>query len=368
MQNLSSKRVLIFSLFYYPKYIGGAEIAIKEITDRIKSEEIQFDMITLRKGNLEYEKLGNVNVYRIGNYKIFYPLFALIKAIELNRNNKYDIVWSMMASYAGLAGYLFKILKPKINFILTLQEGEFGKVKLIKPIISRVIKSADLIQVISNFLGDWAREMGSRSEIIVVPNAVDVEMFSRKDSIATINRKSDEYLLITTSRLVKKNAVEDIIDSLTYLPANIKLLILGTGKLESELKNKVNNLKLGDRVNFLGYISHSEMPKYLHSSDIFIRPALSEGFGNSYIEAMASGIPVIATPVGGIVDFLKDGETGLFCEIRNPKSIAQKVEKLLKDKESCEYIVRNAYEMVKNKYDWNIIANDMKNKVFLRII
>jgi glycosyltransferase involved in cell wall biosynthesis len=110
------------------------------------------------------------------------------------------------------------------------------------------------------------------------------------------------------------------------------------------------------------------MSKYLHASDIFIRPSLSEGFGNSFIEAMASRVPVIATPVGGIIDFLKDGETGLFCEVKNPKSIAQKVEKLIKDKESREYIVRNAYEMVKNKYDWNIIANDMKNKVFLKMI
>lgn len=360
-----AKRILIFSLSYYPRYIGGAEIAIKEITDRIPSSELDFDMITMRKGDKSFERIGNINVYRIGNYKLLYPLLALIKAIKLNKINKYNMVWSMMASYAGFVGYLFKRLNPKINFILTLQEGEFGKISLIKPIVSQIIRSADIIQAISKFLEDWARKMGSRSEIVVIPNAVDFKLFSNENSI---KRESNEINLITSSRLVKKNAVEDIIDSLGYLPENIKLLILGTGKLEKYLKNKVNKLSLSQRVTFLGYIPHKDMSKYLHESDIFIRPSLSEGFGNSFIEAMAARIPVIATPVGGIVDFLKDGETGLFCEVKNPRSIAQKVEKLLKDKESHDYIVRNAYEMVKSRYDWSIIANDMKNKVFLRII
>jgi glycosyltransferase involved in cell wall biosynthesis len=102
------------------------------------------------------------------------------------------------------------------------------------------------------------------------------------------------------------------------------------------------------------------MVQYLQASDIFIRPSLSEGFGNSFIEAMASGIPVIATPVGGIVDFLTDGETGLFCEVKNPRSIAQKVEKLIKDRESREYIVKNAKKMVEEDYAWTNIVGEMK--------
>jgi glycosyltransferase involved in cell wall biosynthesis len=365
MQNLKPKRILIFSLFYYPKYIGGAEIAIKEITDRINSNDIQFDMITLKKGEREFEQIGNINVYRIGNLKLLYPFLAFWQAIKLNKKNNYDCIWSMMSSYAGLAGYLFKRFNSKIKFILTLQEGEFNKIRFIKPIVKRIIRSSDIIQVISNFLGDWAREMGFKKEIIVIPNAVDLQLFSNNNYSRD---KSEDVNLITTSRLVRKNAIGDIIDSLIYLPQNVKLLIIGIGDLENSLKKKVKILNLADRVKFLGYISHNDLPKYLQASDIFIRPSLSEGFGNSFIEAMATKIPVIATSVGGIVDFLKDGDTGLFCEIKNPKSIAQKVEKLLKDKESRDYIVRNAYEMVKNKYDWNIIANDMKNKVFLKMI
>ena len=238
-----------------------------------------------------------------------------------------------------------------------------------------IFTKADHIQTISNYLADWARDMKATCPITVIPNAVDFDHFSKHKTLEEenelkkrLNKRENDIFLITTSRLVVKNAVEDIIDSLIYLSDNVKLLILGQGYQEKELKDKVEKLGLNDRVNFLGYISHKDMPIYLHISDIFIRPSLSEGFGNSYIEAMSTGIPTIATPVGGIVDFLRDGETGLFCDIKSPKSIAQKVEKLIKDKESREYIVRNASEMVKEKYEWNIIANDMRNKVFFNII
>ena len=113
------------------------------------------------------------------------------------------------------------------------------------------------------------------------------------------------------------------------------------------------------------------MPKYLKVSDIFIRPSRSEGLGNSFLEAMAAGIPVIATPVGGIPDFLLDPAknpdhepTGYFCEVDNPQSIATQVNKILSDEALRTRIIRNAKKLVTEKYDWSLIAHDMKEKVF----
>lgn len=383
MNQEKNKKILIFSLAYYPKFVGGAEIAIKEITDRISPEEIEFDMVTLSMDSAlpRFEKIGNVNIYRVGNKnKYTYILLAFFKALTLHKKYKYNATWSMMASYNSFAALFFKLIKPKVPFILTLQEGDpISHMKRralpLYPLFKMIFTRADIIQTISQFLADWAIEMGSKKEVLLVPNGVDFDLFSNKKPHAdqeilkkNLGKKIDDVFLITTGRLVLKNAVGDIIDSLVYLPENIKFLILGTGHLEKELKEKVASLGLEARVRFLGFVPHSEMPQYLHISDIFIRPSLSEGFGNSYVEAMAAGIPVIATPVGGIVDFLKDGETGLFCEVGNPRSISQKVEKLVKDKESYDYIVNNAKSMVKEKYEWNLIASDMKNKVFLRVI
>ncbi|MEK7609658.1 MAG: glycosyltransferase family 4 protein [Patescibacteria group bacterium] len=378
------RRILIFSLVYYPRFIGGAEVAVKEITDRISPREIEFDMITLRKHAPEFERIGNVNVYRVGLpwlgsntkssrifplSKLLFPFFAYLKAVKLHKKNHYDLVWPIMASYAGFAAFLFKKKNPKIPVVLTIQEGDNFEIRdgMFNFLFRKIFACADYIQAISNFLADWSKKMGAVCPIVVVPNGVDIELFSKKISNSDSDnlkdrlvKKEGDIFLITTSRLVTKNAVGDIISALQYLPTNVKFIILGQGYQEKILKDQCSMLKLTERVKFLGFVSHAEMPRYLHISDIFVRPSLSEGLGNSFLEAMAAGIPVIATPIGGIPDFLVDGQTGLFCEINNPKSIARKVEKLIKDKESRNYIVENARKMVKEKYGWERVVEEMR--------
>jgi glycosyltransferase involved in cell wall biosynthesis len=202
--------------------------------------------------------------------------------------------------------------------------------------------------------------MGAR-EVVVIPNGVDVNKFKP----TTYNlQPTNQTILITTSRLVEKNAVGDIIEALKYLPENVSLKILGIGPLEIDCKLKIKNWKLEDRVEMLGHVDYDEIPKHLHEADIFVRPSISEGFGNSFIEAMAAGLPVIATPVGGIPDFLENGSTGLFCEPRNPKSIADQIKRLMADEPLREGLIENAKRMVEDKYDWNLIAREMQSKVF----
>jgi glycosyltransferase involved in cell wall biosynthesis len=145
-------------------------------------------------------------------------------------------------------------------------------------------------------------------------------------------------------------------------------VVCGLGSLESELKMKVNVLKLEKRVKFLGLVEHDRLPLVLRACDVFIRPSLSEGLGSSFLEAMAAGLPVIATPVGGIPDFLFDPETdpdkeptGLFCQVRDPKSIAEKVEQLVSSQELRNRLIANGKELVQEKYDWELIAKKMNN-------
>lgn len=398
------KRVLIFSLAYYP-FVGGAEVAIKEITDRISADAIQFDMVTLRFDNSlpRFERIGNVNVHRIGFTstkptmadlvqkplvfnKYLLPLIGWWKASQLHRNNQYEATWSMMANYAGFAAVLFKITHPRVPFLLTLQEGDpidyiKNRVRFVYPLFRRIFTKADIIQAISNYLANFARDMGFAGPLEVIPNAVDTKHFSHSGSADELNalreqfgKKNDDAYLITTSRLVQKNAVDDVIRSLIHLPSNVYFLILGIGPDEAKLKGLAEELHVTSRVKFLGQIAHSDMPKYLHISDIFIRPSLSEGMGNSFIEAMAAGIPVIATPVGGIVDFLFDPEknqrenaTGLFCTVRDAESIARCVQRLLDDAVLRERIIKNARKLAFEKYDWDLIARSMKDRVFAKL-
>ncbi len=405
-----TKKILIFSIAYHP-FIGGAEVAVKEITDRISPDDIQFDMVTLRFDSSlpKFEKIGNVNVCRIGFArkspsmedlvkfpmyfsKVFYPFLAFFKAVKLYRQNKYDAVWSIM-SYAGFPAVFFKIFyKRNIPFLLTLQEGdsishitERWRIRAVYPFFKMVFVKADLIQAISTYLGKWARDMGFKGSLEIVPNGVDTERFAREYSEEELSelknklgKKASDKYLITTSRLVKKNAVDDVIKSLKHLPdppRRIKFIVLGSGPDLEALKKLAKDEGVADRVIFLGLVDHKELPKYLAATDIFIRPSLSEGMGNSFIEAMAAGLPVIATQEGGIADFLFDSErnpdkepTGWAVNPRDPKGIAEAVKKILDNPEQTARTLANAKKLAFEKYDWNLIAKDMREKVFGKIL
>lgn len=372
---MKKDRILIFSTSYKP-FWAGAEVAIKEITDRVF--DFDFDLITGKyQTDLSFfEKYENVNIYRVGVGskhldKILLPFLGAILILYLRSKYKYKIFWCMMASFGSGAAYIANIvcfLKP-VPIVLSIQEGDslnhikkrwFGMIQ-ISWILA--LKFASRVTVLSEYLKNMVNDFGYRGQVYIIPNAVDFDRFSKEVKTDDLKLLRESFgfddldkVLITTSRLVYKNAVSDVVDSLKYLPENIKFLICGDGELKENLKLQIKNLKLEDRVVFGGNISHADLPKYLKASDIFIRPSLSEGFGNSFIEAMACSIPVIATPVGGIVDFLIDGKTGYFCKPNDPKNIADTIKRVIDD-EKKDLIVKEAYNMVKEKYCWDSIVS-----------
>lgn len=374
-------------------------MAIKEVTDRIPKEEYGFDMITLRFNSdlPRFERFGNIDIFRIGfgqkgakiqNFnkfplvamKYLYPFWALAAAIVLHRRKPYDAVATVMTGYASFGALFFKLLFPGVPYIVRLDDGDpFGyyqrKARVVGPLFRKLFTKADFIFVTSTYLSGIARSMGYKKEIAIVPNGVNADYFSKESSLEELNalkqklgKKGDDFYLITTSRLVTKNASDDVIKAMPLLPQNVKFLILGVGPDEGMLRGLAGNLNVSDRVIFLGQIGRDEIPKYLKISDIFIRPSLSEGFGISFIEAMIAGLPVIATPVGGITDFLIDKETGLFCEVRNPASIAEKVKLIMSDSGLREHMVKESARMARERYDWNLVAQMMKEKVFGRVL
>lgn len=381
------KRILIFSLTYIP-FVGGAEVAVKEITDRI-ADGYEWDLITVRpsRNHPKFEKIGNVNVYRIGFAnnqvdnlskigfifrlnKILYPILAFMKAIRLNRERKYEGIWSIMAAYAGLAGLFFKTFNRKVKSILTLQEGDTSehvkrKAGLFSFLLKKIFKQADYIQAISKYLISFAKDFDCDKDIVVIPNGVDLSKFTG-DILIKDNKTN--FKIITTSRLVEKNGLRDLILSLRYLDDTYTLDILGTGPLSSELLNLVRENKLGERVNFVGTLSQSDMISYLRQSDVFVRPSLSEGLGNSFLEAMAIGLPIIGTAVGGIVDFLVDSETGLFCKVHNPEDIAEKIKIIKNDDNLRKKLIENGQKLVKEKYSWELIVRQFQSEIFDKIV
>jgi glycosyltransferase involved in cell wall biosynthesis len=276
---------------------------------------------------------------------------------------------------------LLRFMGLRVPYILTLQEGDpwehmFSRWFIVpfRPLIYFGFRNASKIQAISMHLAVWAKRMGSLCHVEVIPNGFDVFWFntnlSGQDRASFWSNhqsvNSNDAILITTSRLVKKNAIDTVIQALPLL-TNVSFVILGEGKEDVALKMLAIRLGVADRVYFFGSVNNSTVIQYLHSSDIFIRPSRSEGMGNSFIEAMAAGLPVIATQEGGIADFLFDAKrnpdketTGWAVDVDSPEQIAEVVQDILAHPEQVARVRANALALVKEKYDWNLIATQMR--------
>jgi len=376
----AAKKILIYSMAYFP-LVGGAEVAIKEITDRL--DYYNFHLVTawFDKKLPRTERIGNVTVHRVGLGnkldKYFYFIPALFKGLKLHKKINFEIVHGVLESYAGLAAFLFKKF-TKVKYLLTMQSGDSEtfirkRTWFWYPLYKQIFKQADFIQTISYYLADRAARYGYRGRIKVVPNGVDLVGFDQtlSDSDKQNLRKKlgirdNEKIIITTSRLEKKNAINDLIKSVKLLDFPYKLLILGRGRQEAELKKLSQDLGLADKVIFLGFIEYHNIFKYLKIADVFVRPSLSEGLGNSFLEAMLCRVPVVATRVGGIPDFLINGQTGLFCQVADPADIAEKIKQIISNSDLAHHIVENAYNMVLRDYDWEGISEEMR-EIYLQL-
>ncbi|MDB5244618.1 MAG: hypothetical protein JWN18_488 [Parcubacteria group bacterium] len=369
------KRILIFSLAYYP-HVGGAEVAIKEITDRIR--DVEFHLVTLNFGDeLAEERVGNVIVHRLGSSasylsKILFIPRAARAARDLNTTLHFDMFWAMMSYMAWpivLARLFHSVRAP---YLLTLQDGDpfehvFNRWFILPfyPLLAYGFRKATRISAISTYLGGWVRRMGYAGNVAIVPNGADLTQF-----VATTSQeiKTAEHIhLITSSRLVPKNALDDVIRALVMLPENVRFIIYGDGPEEEKLRSLSRSLNVGERVEFKGYVPHSELAESYADAHMFVRPSRTEGMGASFVEAMAAGLPIIATQEGGIADFLFDetrnpetATTGWAVDVNSPEQIALAVKDIMTNPEKVEIVRANALSMVREKYDWNLIAKHMK--------
>lgn len=362
-------RVLIYSTAYYP-LVGGAEVAVRELSDRLPNYEFELVTARLRPDLASTEQIGRVLVHRLGlgfgGDKILLALFGGWYGLALHRKKSFDLVWGIMASFGGFAAADFKNRCPLVPYLLTLQEGDElfeieHKIRFVRRRFVEIFTKADQIQAIAYFLADWAKELGATCPVVVVPNGVDLKKFKIKDQKSNIETK--EKVIVSASRLVKKNGIADLILSLKFLPAETKLWLLGDGGEKKYLEKLAQDSGLSKRVRFLGFVPAEKLADYYYQADVFSRPSYSEGLGNAFLEAMACGLPVVATSVGGIKDFLIDGETGFICEVGSPENIATKISFILDpiNQEKVNHVISTAGRMVAEKYDWDKIAPQFDN-------
>jgi glycosyltransferase involved in cell wall biosynthesis len=161
---------------------------------------------------------------------------------------------------------------------------------------------------------------------VVVCPGIDVSLYS------AMHKAHSGKVIGTACRLELIKGLELLIESLSILAAefpDLRLEIAGDGSLRTSLEQRCLQLGLKDRVTFLGW--QQDLPSVVASWDIFAIPSLDEGFPIAALEAMAAGLPVVASAVGGLCEMVADGETGLLVQVGNVSELASRVRELLND-------------------------------------
>jgi len=201
-----------------------------------------------------------------------------------------------------------------------------------------------------------------RSSIRVVPWGVDTDLFSPEGPVATRNGRPR---LLTVADLTQREPLETLLRALTKVPG-AELLIVG-GPAEAELETDNNYEKLAkfaatlgitDRVIFTGAVAYAAMPPLLRSADLVISTCQYEPSGTTSLQAMACGTPVIAPPVGGHVDAVVDGTTGIIIPPGRPALLAQRIRQLLAHPMLMEAYGVAAVDRVRSRYSWDRIAGE----------
>lgn len=386
------KKVLIFSLAYYPSFVSGAEVAIKEITDRISSSDIAFHLITLQFDTKapRTEIIGNVTVYRVGfggaylSKMLYVPLSAL-KARSLDKKMHFDALWSMM-TYMLFPVVLSRFFGVRTPHILTLQDGDpYEKVferwfiRPLAPLLDYGFRTAAIVQTISTYLATWPPRRGYRGFVEIIPNGSSIPSAQEypKEELdelrRSLNVQAGEVLLLSVARLVTQKAQDTVIRALPLLPVNIRYVIVGEGPDKEMLESLAKDLGVSRRVSFTGQVDRTMTAKYRKISNIFVLPSRSEGQGISFLSTMISGLPMIATQVGGIADFLFDAKrnpdkptTGWAVDVDSPGQIADAVKDILAHPDEARKVAETARQFAHDNYSWDSIAKDMEKKVFDR--
>lgn len=201
----------------------------------------------------------------------------------------------------------------------------------------------------------------SASRIPIIQNGVDISKFYRKNHVTKNNitlinvgrfspQKNHELLIRCYKKLIEKYA-------------NLKLVLIGEGELKGNIEKQVRDNKIQDSVLFTGNVSNVE--DYLAEADVFLMTSDYEGLPLSVIEAMASGLPIVSTKAGGVVDLISDKENGLLVDVGNEAEIIKAVSRLLSDEETRRRMGEKSQELAK-KYSVEMMIKRYE-KLYLKI-
>ena len=353
----------------YPTYGGSGVIATelgKELA--LRGHKVHFISYALPFRLTQFVENVVFHEVEMSSYPLFeFPLYSLAlasKMVEVAQYEQLDLLHVHYAIPHASSAYLAKqMLKDKIDLkiVTTLHGTDITLVGLepsFLPLVKFSIEESDGVTAVSRFLKEKTiTNYEIQKNIEVIPNFVDTEIF--KPSECCGFRKhiapNNEKVLVHTSNFRQVKRVPDTLKIfakvLQEIPA--KLVLVGDGPDRSECERLCRQLGICDNVRFLG--KQDGLVEILNASDIFLIPSQSESFGLAALEAMACGLPVISSSVGGLPELVRHNETGYIAEIGDIDRMAKYTIDLLTNDRKYKLFSNNARERTVSLFDKKIV-------------
>jgi glycosyltransferase involved in cell wall biosynthesis len=360
-------------VYPYPKrgVYTGIERHIENISKYLALNNCKVRVITtFWSGGNSYDIKDGVEIFRVKDATLYlrraaglaelnylsFSLTSILKSLELDSdvlllNNQSPFSFLSNAKLkVGLAHHVDYIKNFKDIFIIPFADL-YSKMTKIDYIIAPSYFTKK--QIIETF------KIPSE-KIEVIHEGVDTSKFDPNNKPIFRDKFKSQYVILFVGALVKTKNVDKLIRVFNYVQKRIdaSLVIVGEGPEKSNLMKIAKELNLKNKVFFEGFVKDEDLPYYYSSCDIFASCSIIEGFGLIFLEAMASGKPVVAFNIASIPEVVGNG--GIIIKNFDLKEMAEKIIELLSNKEVYEEYSRRAREIAIN-HDWNIIARKYLN-------
>lgn len=369
-------RVLVIN-YEFPPLGGGAGNVSAYIARHLASQGVKVAILTShfrglpREETIDGYEVHRVpvlrrHVYRCSIYEMFsFVANSVIPCWRLARRFCPDLVHIHSGFPTGPLGYWLKVTLG-VPYIMTLHGGEVpgflpeevGTLhRILAPATRIVWSSASAVIAVSEGLRDLSLEAIPSVNIGVIPNGVDCRYFSPTQGRQ--ERESELVRFLFVGRVVRQKGLSYLLDALSRLKKqgaiNWHLRIVGDGPMRSYLEAQATEQDIDEMVEFTGWQPFEQIPGEMRSADLFVLPSIAEGMPLVLLQAMACGLPALATEVSGSIDLVRPGHNGLLVPAKDPMALTEALNSLLASKSLRSKMGKHSREIALTM-DWSEIA------------
>ncbi len=363
---------ILFCNYEYPPIGGGGGVINKLLAEELARSHAVTVLTSQALDLPQFEESNGVTIYRVpvvmrtSTAAATFPSMASfmirgwLGGKRILGRDKFEIVNTHFALPTGPIGVRIA-RQAGVPNVLTVHGGDaYDPSKFTSPhrhavlrsIVRGVIKASFCTIVNSHDTASNVRRYyDSAADVRVLPYGIEKPPQLEPATRQAQGLRDTDFVMVAVGRLVKRKAFDRLIHVLAQIQdERFKLMLLGTGPLEPELKVLATRLGVMHRVHFKGFVSEEDKFRLLRISDVFVYTSQHEGFGIVFLEALGAGLPVICYNNGGQVDFLRDGENGRVIQLNDEAGFRKACEDLAADRECYERLSKSALATARGFY------------------